>query len=49
MIRWFKTKKQAEVFRDSKEPMDSIFKDKRGKHKAKPFGVCSHIIWINRS
>ena len=51
MIKWFKTKKQAQNFLDTKGSSFGIgiFKDKNAKHKTKPFAVCSEMVWINRN
>ena len=48
MIKWFKTKKEAQIFNDSQWCKESVFKDKRAKHKRKPFAVTNYMMWINR-
>ena len=51
IMRWFKTKKEAQKFFDNKNNTFGIgiFKDKSAKHKTKPFAVCSEMVWINRN
>jgi len=50
-MKWFKTKREAQKFFDNKSSKFGIgiFKDKRAKHKAKPFTVTSEMEWINRN
>jgi len=50
-MKWFKTKREAQKFFDNKSSKFGIgiFKDKRAKHKTKPFTVTSEMEWINRN
>jgi hypothetical protein len=51
MIKWFKYKYQAQKFLDENKGgiFEQVFKDSRGKHKAKPFAASNRMIWINRN